>query len=710
MKFKKMGLLTDPGAGRGKLTQVLVCHHSKLCALSYIGGVIWFTLLARDAFNAGTYFSENALLPGLVKEEFDESAIAKTYLSEINDEADRYPDAVPYPWLIAKLKQLNLDTYTHNFTLHYPLGPGRKFTGKNVYGILRAPRGASTEALVLTVPYRPPNSIHPTTAPSLALALSLAKFFRKQKYWAKDIIFLVTEHEQLGVQAWLEAYHGVSCGRDGVLDAGSLSGRGGSIQAAINLEIHSDQVASIDVKIEGLNGQLPNLDLVNLVHRMCLKEGIRHTFKDRDDPRDSETYEGWMHAFHTLMLMVFTQASGVPNGNHGLFHRVVERVFRSLNNLLERFHQSFFFYLLPATDRYISIGMYMPPLGMIGGGLLIKAFVLWLKMQEDKESSPYSEKSRRDGGEVEEKRENGDSDKEAKIAEDKEENKEKGNNDEELRDEECSKLPNPASFKEQGVQSIRNGLAWACAVFLSAHVIGLALLSSTKGITVIGYEYLGLPTEFSLFIGFVIASLLLIVLFPVVCSSASEKPSPCKSQSNGTEWAPFLNIAALLELATVLLAISMHNFSLGLVYAVVFTPSALWIAPTKSRFGIEAVTIEGFAPKVKSKTSPAGFYQLGKLRKGIQRILWLPLQPIILLVIVSLIYTAVMFPEEFAHFDQSFLTRAFSAASNALTFSVVDSYAYGSWFKAVSQSRAKPGALGGKETTSFQPHIAFLSG
>lgn len=39
--------------------------------------------------------------------------------------------------------------------------------------------------------------------------------------------------------------------------------------------------------------------------------------------------------------------------------RVVESIVRSLNNLLERFHQSFFFYLLPCTDRYISIGMRM---------------------------------------------------------------------------------------------------------------------------------------------------------------------------------------------------------------------------------------------------------------------------------------------------------------------------------------------------------------
>jgi glycosylphosphatidylinositol transamidase len=34
-----------------------------------------------------------------------------------------------------------------------------------------------------------------------------ASFFRLQNYWAKDIIFLITQHEQLGMQAWLEAYH-----------------------------------------------------------------------------------------------------------------------------------------------------------------------------------------------------------------------------------------------------------------------------------------------------------------------------------------------------------------------------------------------------------------------------------------------------------------------------------------------------------------------
>lgn len=100
--------------------------------------------------------------------------------------------------------------------------------------------------------------------------------FSAQKYWAKDIIFLITEHEQLGMQAWLEAYHGLqndaetfhtslgsfwkpgsptldlgsyfsafSWTRDHkkCLNAGKLKGRSGSIQAAINLEFQTPKIS-----------------------------------------------------------------------------------------------------------------------------------------------------------------------------------------------------------------------------------------------------------------------------------------------------------------------------------------------------------------------------------------------------------------------------------------------------------------------------------
>ena len=126
-----------------------------------------------------------------------------------------------------------------------------------------------------------PYSIESRTDVSLAVLLTMAKFFRHQKYWAKDIIFLITQHEQLGMQAWLEAYHRTSCGYGGpqVLNYGDLEARAGSIQAAINLEISHEKFTHLNVKVEGLNGQLPNLDLVNLVTKLALKEGLPPMFQ-----------------------------------------------------------------------------------------------------------------------------------------------------------------------------------------------------------------------------------------------------------------------------------------------------------------------------------------------------------------------------------------------------------------------------------------------
>nr|CAD7409168.1 unnamed protein product [Timema poppensis] len=554
-----MGLLTDPGAGRGKLTQILVMYYNKLCVVLYIAGLVWFALLAHEHFNAGTYFSENALLPGLVKGDFDEDMTAKNYQSELLEESSRYPDSVPYPWLLAKFRQLSLDVYTHNFTLNYPLGYGTKYTGKNVYAILRAPRSASTEALVLSVPYRPPSSAHPGTMPSIALMLSLAKFFRRQKYWAKDVIFLVTEHEQLGVQAWLEAYHQTTCGRSGVLDHGDMTGRGGAIQAAINLELHAEKIGHVDVKVEGLNGQLPNLDLVNLVHRMCSKEGENSNHRD--------PMKEWFHQLKTLMAMVTTQATGIPNGNHGLFHRfgieavtlegfekrekgspavfyqlgrVMEGLFRSLNNLLERFHQSYFFYLQPTTDRYISIGMYMPPLGLLCAALLIKAFGLWLRMQKDPADSASAPAGRKGDEDIREV--------------DKEEHSGEGDG---------------AYSVEQ--QVVNFSLVPVGVAVLATHVLGVALLSAPRPFTTVGLEWGGLATETSIYVGYVVAALVMI-LIPLLASSIG---------GNMESWT-LLNIVALLELATLLLAVSMHNFSLALLAATIYTPPALWMTPAKN--------------------------------------------------------------------------------------------------------------------------------
>lgn len=56
--------------------------------------------------------------------------------------------------------------------------------------------------------------------------------------------------------------------------------------------------------------------------------------------------------------------------------RALEGMFRKLNHLLERLHQSFFFYVLPALSRFVSIGLYMPAAGFL-------LLVLGLKISSD---------------------------------------------------------------------------------------------------------------------------------------------------------------------------------------------------------------------------------------------------------------------------------------------------------------------------------------
>lgn len=75
------------------------------------------------------------------------------------------------------------------------------------------------------------------------------------------------------------------------------------------------------LQVEGLNGQLPNLDLFNLAQNMINKEGIRRSFQRRFDTYEKDKLKKWWYHFNTLMLMTMTQATGIPNGNHGLFHR-----------------------------------------------------------------------------------------------------------------------------------------------------------------------------------------------------------------------------------------------------------------------------------------------------------------------------------------------------------------------------------------------------
>ncbi|NXG39050.1 GPAA1 protein, partial [Dromaius novaehollandiae] len=362
--------------------------------LSYVAGLGWFLALALPPVAPRTYMSENAMGSTMVEEQFAYGERALSYAREFAGHKKK-AGGMPVAWLEKTMWNLGLEVYKQPFarTLPFPDETRERYMvkGTNVYGILRAPRAASTESLVLSVPCSEGQHNHQ----AVGLMLALASYFRGQIYWAKDIIFLVNEHDLLGMEAWLEAYHDVNITE--MQSSGTL-GRAGAIQAAVSLELSSDVVTSFDVAVEGLNGQLPNLDLVNLFHAFCQKNGLLCTIQGKLQRSDWDTLPAYAHSLQTLLLMVLKQGSGRPQGDHGLFLRyhieaitlrginsfrqykydmstvgkTLEGMFRKLNNLLERLHQSYFFYLLPSLSRFVSISVYMPAFGFLILILILK--------------------------------------------------------------------------------------------------------------------------------------------------------------------------------------------------------------------------------------------------------------------------------------------------------------------------------------------------
>lgn len=351
-------------------------------------------------------------------------------------------------------------------------------------------------------------------------------------------------------QAFLEAYFG----DDGsnILDAGTLYGKAGNIITAINFEIQDFDVDFNNLKIEGLNGQLPNLDLHNLVVKLSHKQGIATGYKMRPSESNPDDILGNLKS---MLEMMWTQSSGIPNGNHGLFHRygiealtietvkkessssnhslqqkimallkIVEGISRSLNNLLERFHQSFFFYVIISSERFISIGDYMPSIGLMAGSLLIKSFLLWL--MSDRKSEDEDETEKKD-----------EADEQVVIV----------------------------KLSSRNIDVLKVG-----TVFLSAHLIGvLALFITTNKIVHDYFHSMNIPTQTGIFylISLVFAVSILVPKFFSL------------TFANGQ----FLNVVVLLELGTMLLSVSMLNFSLGFFLCLVIVPFAITMNISEER-------------------------------------------------------------------------------------------------------------------------------
>lgn len=155
---------------------------------------------------------------------------------------------------------------------------------------------------------------------------------------------------------------------------------------------------SLHVVYDGVNGQLPNLDLINTAVAIAGGQmGMGTNLQEMWEHDDS-----YQARLKTILRGMTKQGLGYATGAHSSFMpyhidaitlqpkgegwedemalgRTIESMCRSLNNLLEHLHQSFFFYLLMQTNRFVSIGTYLPSAMLIAGNFTIMAIALWMR-------------------------------------------------------------------------------------------------------------------------------------------------------------------------------------------------------------------------------------------------------------------------------------------------------------------------------------------
>lgn len=457
---------------------------SVLCCLAGLLTLLLLPVLAKN-----TYISENALMPGSANPRYSDqntkeaNELAKEILNLKLASTENHMGVQSL--LVQHMSETGGDVYFHKFLPpDKTFKPSRFFIdsqqryksnleeysknssvvpGVNAVGIIRAPHGDGKEAIVLVTPFLS-DDIHIGDAFSLGLGYSLFRLFSSSIWLAKDFVWLAADSKygtHAAVAAWLKDYHepifyhsSSFLKSESVVDGVEKKGpsykqtdyntlddfqRAGTIAAALIFEVQENQIQTdkdnLNVYAEASNGQMPNLDLINVVNFLAVhREGLHTRVESLFFMLSwkwlavlGEILEllgkvvfalnpAWKFALPSaeyvqgaagLASSIYRQALGISTGAHGAFRdyqvdaitlemsprfslenemtrisfllklgRLLEGVVRSVNNLLEKFHQSFFLYFLTSSSRFISIGVYMIPFALLVIPLVILAAAL----------------------------------------------------------------------------------------------------------------------------------------------------------------------------------------------------------------------------------------------------------------------------------------------------------------------------------------------
>ncbi|TKR93562.1 hypothetical protein L596_007989 [Steinernema carpocapsae] len=374
--------------GDGKVPPIvnrLLAKLKPLTLLMLVGTVVFIQQATTNPslVSLPMRISENSLLAGIVKETFADSS--KLNRLQRGLFAKRSDDI--HGFIAEELTKSGVEVYKQEF--RSTLKQYKQFQGTTVYGIVPAFRSASVEAIIVAV------KVDPEAYESIAVTLALAAHCREQIYWARNIVFVFVENE-VGMEAWLSAYHGL---KHQFLQFNTIEKHAGAIVGGVVMDFQGFG-EKLNINVNMMNGRLPNLDLVNTIIRLSGKYNIHPTVYNRtnaDDPTVTAGIAVYSQAFLELegihsvfgdygIQVVGVETRGPRKGadhTHNLLRlaQIHEGVLRALNNILEKLHQSYFMYVLLGTDLFLSIAYFMIPIGTLLLPLLIFAIREWLQMK-----------------------------------------------------------------------------------------------------------------------------------------------------------------------------------------------------------------------------------------------------------------------------------------------------------------------------------------
>jgi hypothetical protein len=230
-------------------------------------------------------------------------------------------------WLLDELRASSLRAEEHAFEVAPRRSgavqrggvAGVRRRGVSVVAVARAQRGDSEEALVLVTPLTANGTL------GLGLGVALMAHLADVRWLSRDVLWLAADAGCAGgahaaAEAWLADYHETygAAWRGGVAPVPPASARflrGGVLTAALVLDAPAADLDALQLRVQGTQGALPNLDIVGLLRALAGAPLMLHGGEwGAGEALHPRTWHDYQLAARAAARFMARQARGEPDG------------------------------------------------------------------------------------------------------------------------------------------------------------------------------------------------------------------------------------------------------------------------------------------------------------------------------------------------------------------------------------------------------------